>query len=80
MKERSNKTLVRSTLAGHVKNMGDEKLAQRADAQKVEGKRKTGIAMGDCIKHDPDRVGEEWKTLTDRRNWSLLTENVVREK
>ena len=36
--------------------------------------KKTEIAMGDCIKSDLEKVGEEWKN--DRRNWSLLTENV----
>ena len=41
--------------------------------------RKTEIAMGDCIKSDLERVGEEQKMI-DRRNWILLTENVVREK
>ena len=43
--------------------------------------RMTGIAMGDCIKRDLERVGEEWrKGATDRRNWRMLTEHVVREK
>ena len=43
--------------------MGDKKLANRADAEKVEGKkaRKTEIAMGDCITSDPERVGKEWR-------------------
>ena len=35
---------------------------------------------GGWIKSDLERVGEEWKTMPDRRNWRLLTENVVREK
>ena len=35
---------------------------------------------GVCIKIDLERVGEEWEKLIDRRNWRLLTENVVREK
>ena len=59
--------------------MGDEKLAKTADAQKVEGKWKTGIAMGDCTKGDVERVEEEWEEMTDRRNWRQLAENVVRE-
>ena len=79
MKERSKKKLARSIWADHVDKMGDEKLAKRADAQKVEGKWKTGIAMGDCIKSDLERVGEEWKTMTYKMNWRLLTENIVRE-
>ena len=36
--------------------------------------------MGDCIKRDLERVGEEWKTTINRRNWRLRTETVVREK
>ena len=42
MKERSKKKLARSTWADHVVKMGDEKLAKRADAQKVEGKWRHG--------------------------------------
>ena len=44
--------------------MEDEKLAKRADAQKVEGEwgaRKTEVATGDCVKSDLTRVGDEWK-------------------
>ena len=37
VKESSKTKLVRSTWAGHVEKMGDEKLAKRTDAQKVEG-------------------------------------------
>ena len=66
----------RSTWARHVERMGDEKLAKRADAQKVEGM--TEIAPGNCINSDLERVGHECrKRATDRRNWRLLTENVV---
>ena len=41
MEETFKKKLVRNSLtwAGHAERMGDEKLAKRADAQKVEGKR-----------------------------------------
>ena len=39
--------------------------------------KETEIAMGDCIKNDLERVGEEWKN--DKRNWILLTVNVVRK-
>ena len=42
MKERSKKKLVRSTWADRVVKMGDEKLAKRANAQKVEGKWRQG--------------------------------------
>ena len=44
--------------------------------------RETGIAMEGCIKRDlVGHVGEEWiKRATDRINWRLLIENVVREK
>ena len=38
VKESSKKKLVRITWVGHVEKIGDEKLAKRADAQKVEGK------------------------------------------
>ena len=37
-KERSKKKFARSTWAGHVEKMGDEKLAEGADAPKMEGK------------------------------------------
>ena len=44
VKERFMKTLVRSrhTWVGHVETLGDEKLAKRADAQKVEGNMRRG--------------------------------------
>ena len=42
--------------------------------------RKTEIAMGDCIESDLERVGEECKTMTDRKNWRLPTHNAIREK
>ena len=42
VKERSKKKLARSTWAGHVEKMADEKLAKRADAQKVERKWRRG--------------------------------------
>ena len=34
------------------------------------------IAMGGCIKSDLERMGK----IKDRRNWRLLTENMVIEK
>ena len=42
VKESSKKKLVRSTWAGHVEKMGDEKLAKRVDDQKVERKWRRG--------------------------------------
>ena len=41
-KQSSKKKLLRSTWAGHTEKMGHEKLAKRADAQKVEGKWRRG--------------------------------------
>ena len=43
----------------------DEKLAKRADIQKGGGEieaRKSETAMGDYIKSDLERVGQEWKS------------------
>ena len=37
---------------------------------------KTEIAMGHCIKSDLERMGK----MIERRNWRLLTENVVTTK
>ena len=48
--------------AGHVERMGDEKLAKRADAQKVECKRMRGrprMRREVCVKTDLGRVGGE---------------------
>ena len=42
VKESSKKKWVRSTWAGHVKQMGDDNLATRAEAQKVEGEWRRG--------------------------------------
>ena len=60
--------------------MGDEKLAKRADAQKVEGNE--GEEDRNCdgvyIKW-PRKSGRRMKKMTDRRNWRLLTGNVVGE-
>ena len=56
---------------------------QRVDAQKVVRKmeaRKTEIAIGDLINSDLERVREEWRKKSNRRNWKLRTENVVRDK
>ena len=62
MKERSKKKLATSTWVCHVEKC---EMTKRADDQKVLGEidaRETEIAMGDCIKSDLERVGEEWKT------------------
>ena len=42
VKECSKNKLVRSTQADHMKKTGDENLAKRADAQKVNGKWRRG--------------------------------------
>ena len=43
--------------------------------------RKIDIAIGGWVKRDLEKVGEGWRTrATDRKNWRLLIENVVREK
>ena len=66
----------------HGTKKGEEKLAKRADAQKVEGYggEEDRNCAGVWVKSDLESVGEEWKKVIDRRNWRLLTENVVREK
>ena len=63
MKESSKKKFVRSTLAGHVekwerKNWLREQMPRKWREMEA---RKSEIAMGDCIKSDTERVGEEWK-------------------
>ena len=55
-------------------------MAKRAESGGDMEARKTEIAMGDCIESDLERVGEEWKTMIDRKNWRLPTHNVIREK
>ena len=55
--------------AGHVERMGDETLAKRSDAQKVEGKRRRGRSImhwEDSDKRDLERVGGEWRTTAKR--------------
>ena len=73
----AKKKLTRSTWAGHVERMGDEKLAKSRcpyGGGEME-ERKTEIAKGGFIKSDLEILGEEWrKRATDRRNWRLLTE------
>ena len=44
---------MRSTWAGHVDKLGDEKLAESRCPESGE------IAMRDCIKNDIERVSEE---------------------
>ena len=48
VKESSKKKL-KSTWPGHMKKMGDEKLAKRTGAQNVEVKWRRGRPMGDCV-------------------------------
>ena len=80
------KKLIRSRLnwTRHVERMGDEKLAKKADAQKVEGKRRRRrprMRWEDCVKRGLERVGGEWRrTAKDRRSWRLVIEDAVREK
>ena len=53
MKERFKKKLMNCTWAGNVENMGDEKLANSADAQKEDGKwrrRRPKLRWGIAIK------------------------------
>ena len=58
-----------------------DKESRRPEIGGEKEARKTEIVMGDCIKRDLERLGEELrKRATDRRNWRLLKENVVREK
>ena len=84
VKESTKKKLAWITWAGHVDKMGDEKNGKEIrcpeNAGEMEARKNTEIAMGDCIESDLERVGEEWKTMTDRMSRRLLTENVLREK
>ena len=59
-----------------IKNRQREQISRKWRGMET---RMTEIAMGDCIKSDLEKVGEDWNK-NDRRNWRLLTENVVREK
>ena len=77
MKESSKKKLVHGFVMW--KKFGDDKLANESRCPEMEAT-KSEIAMGDCVKSDLERVGEEWKIYIDRRNWRLLKENVVRGK
>ena len=69
VRESLKNTLVRSRLkwAGHVKRMGGEKLAMKADARKVEGKR-LRVQWEDCVKRDLESVGGEWRTIANDRS------------
>ena len=62
-KKKLVRTMVKST--GYVERKGDEKLANRSNAQKEEGKRRRGrlrMRWEDCVKRDLERVGGEWRT------------------
>ena len=86
VKVRFKKKLVRRRLkwAGHVERMGDEALAKRSDAHKLDGKRRRGRSImrwEDCVKRGLVRVGGEGRTTTqDRRSWRQLIENGETEK
>ena len=58
--ESSEKKLMRSTWVGHVQQTGDEKLAKRAGAQKVEGKmeaRTTDVGLRlKCLRKSRRRI------------------------
>ena len=64
--------------------MGDEKLANRTDAQKVEWKRRrrrTRMRWEDCIRKHQERAWGDWRpTAADRRIWRQLIENVASER
>ena len=85
MKESFRKKLVRSRLkcAGNMERMRDKTLAKRADAQKVEGKRRrrrSRMRWEDYVKRDLERVGGERRTtVKGRMSWRLLIENALRE-
>ena len=66
LKESSKKKLVRSTWAGHVERLLDDKLAEGrcSESEEEMETRKSEIAMEYCIKSDIERVGEEWKKLS----------------
>ena len=58
--------------------MGDVKLTQKADAQKVEGKRRGGRQR---LRWRGEWEKEEWRTTAkDSRNWRLLVQKIVREQ
>ena len=56
-------------MSGPCGKMGDEKLAKRVPGRYPESRgemgarKKTEIVLGDCIKSDLERVGEEWNKL-----------------
>ena len=87
VKERFKKTLVRRRLklARHGERMGDGKLTKRADAEKVEGKRRRGrprMRWEDSTKRDLEKVGGGRRTTAGDRSWRLLSliENKSRRK
>ena len=66
MKESFRRKLVKSQLkwAGHVERMEGERLMKRADALRVEGRRRRGrqrLRWEDCVKRDLVGVGGEWR-------------------
>ena len=64
MEESSKKKLVKSTWAAHVEKLEMKNWQREQIPRKWRGVmevRKTEIAMGDCIKSDLERGGEEWE-------------------
>ena len=65
-----------------MERMREEKLTERSDAQKVEGKgrgRRLRMRWEDCVKRDLERMGGEWRTTVKGESCKLLIENVMRE-
>ena len=80
-----------STWAGHVDKNGRYNICKDNRCPESGGEmeaKKTGIAMVNCIKSDIEnilvnRCNVAWRRMEkiiDRRNWRLLSENIVRDK
>ena len=72
MRESLTRKLVRSRLkwAGPVNRMGGERLTERADALRVEGRRRRGrptLRWVDCVKRDLAGVDNESEGRGERR-------------
>ena len=78
MRENLTRKFVRSRLtwAGRVERMEGESLRKRADALRVEGKRRRGrprLRWEDCVKSYWAGVGVEWrKRARDSGEWRRL--------